>query len=164
MTRSSTLSSTTAGGRRPLHTVAWGVLAVLVAAWLALVEIFWLPLRVGGVLLPVSVLAAVAGNLLLIGQAHRLSGSRAVAVLPAVAWLVVAVGGMMRRPEGDLILTGGGATGVVNLVFLLLGVTAAAVAVGRALAGPRPEGQRRGVSPRSEPAADRAGSGSGGAR
>jgi hypothetical protein len=126
------------------------------------VEVFWLPLRVGTVLVPVSVLAAVAGNLLLTGQAHRLSGSRAVAVLPALTWLVVAVAGMVRRPEGDLILTGGGATGVVNLLFLLLGVTAAAVAVGRALAGPAH--QRVSARPAPGPVRDRTGSGNGGAR
>lgn len=135
------------------------MLAVLAAGWLALAEVFWLPLRVGGVLVPMSVLVAVVGNLLLVDQAHRLSGSRAVAVLPAVTWLVVAIGGMVRRPEGDLVLTGGGATGVVNLLFLLFGVTAAAVAVGRALAGPH-----RRVSPGRAPAPDPAGSGSGGVR
>ena len=148
--------------RRPWETAGWGMAAVLVAAWLALVEVFWLPLRVGTVLLPVSVLAAVVGNLLLVGQAHRLSGSRAVAVAPAVTWLVVVIGAMMRRPEGDLILVGTGTAGVVNLIFLLVGVTAAAIAVGGALAGP----PRRPVSrpAASAPFPDRAGSGNGGAR
>ena len=148
-------------GRRS-EAVAWGIVAVLVAGWLALVEVFWLPLRIGGVLVPLSVLAAVVGNLMLIGAAHRLSGSRVVAVLPGLVWLVVAIAAMIRRPEGDLVLTGGGATGTINLLFLLLGVTAAAFGIGRALAGPR----RRplpavpdGVTP-SAPA----GSGSGGAR
>lgn len=148
--------------RRPWETAGWGVLAVLVAAWLALVEVFWLPLRMGGVVVPLSVLAAVAGNLLLVGQAQRLSGSRAVAVAPAITWLVVVIGAMMRRPEGDLVLVGTGDSGVVNLVFLLLGVTAAALAVGGALARPG----RRPVSPPgpSDPVPDRAGSGNGGAR
>ena len=149
-------------GRRVWRILGWAVVFVVVAAWLSLVEIFWLPLRVGDVILHVSVLAAVVGNLLLVGQAQRFSGSRAVAVLPALTWLVVAVGGMMRRPEGDLVLTGGGATGVVNLLFLLLGVTAAAVAVGRALAGPdRP---RVSSGPARRPTPGPAGSGSGGAR
>ena len=48
---------------------------------------------------------------------------------------------MIRRPEGDLLITGGGATGVVNLAFLLLGVLAAAFAVGRVLGGPTAAGQ-----------------------
>jgi hypothetical protein len=136
---------------------AAGVLVVVVALWLALVEAFWLPLRIGGVLIPVSVVAAVVGNLLMPRLALRLSGSRLVAGLTGVAWLVVVVAGMIRRPEGDLIITGGGATGVVNLAFLLCGVLAAAFAVGRALGGPPPV--RHG-----EAAPVRAGSGSGGAR
>ena len=134
---------------------------VVASAWLALVEVFWLPLRVGGVLVPVSVVAAVVGNLMLVGVALRRTGSRAVAVLPALVWAAIAVGAMTRRPEGDLILTGGGALGTVNLAFLLLGVMAAAVAVGRALATPRPAAT---ASPRPEPAPHPAGSGSGGAR
>jgi hypothetical protein len=148
--------------RRPWETAGWGVLAVLVAAWLAVVEVFWLPLRVGAVVLPVAVLAAVVGNVLLVDLAHRLAGSRAVAVLPAATWLVVVVAALTRRPEGDIVLVGNGTAGVVNLIFLLLGVTAAAVAVGRALAGP----SRRRVSPVAAriPAADPAGSGNGGAR
>ncbi|MGY2065504.1 hypothetical protein [Blastococcus sp. SYSU DS0619] len=116
--------------------VAWGVCAVLVSAWLALVEIFWLPLRLGGVLVPVSVAAAVVGNVLLVRAAFRLSGSRAVAALPAVTWLVVVIGAMVRRPEGDLLLGAGGALGGLTLAFLLLGVLAGALAAGRALGAP----------------------------
>jgi hypothetical protein len=127
--------------RRAVALVGWGAVAVAVAVWLALVEVFWLPLRVGGVLVPVSVLAAVVGNLLIVDAAHRLSRSRVVAVLPALAWLAVAVGASRRRPEGDLVLVGGGAIGVVNLGFLLLGVVAAAFAVGRVLASSRPPEQ-----------------------
>ena len=59
---------------RALRLVGWAALAVLVAAWLALVEVFWLPWRLGGVPVPVSLPAAVAGNLLLVGAARRLSG------------------------------------------------------------------------------------------
>jgi hypothetical protein len=136
--------------RRPwlldaLARVAGGLAVVVAALWLALVEVFWLPLRVAGVLVPVSVVAAVAGNLLLVGLALRLTGSRLAAVLPALAWAAVAVGAMIRRPEGDLLLTGGGALGAVNLAFLLLGVIAAAFAVGRALGG-----GRHAAAPRAE--------------
>ena len=137
---------------RALHLLGWSVLAVGVATWLTLVEVFWLPWRVGGVPVPVSVPAAVVGNLLLVDAARRLSGSRLVAVLPAAVWLAISVTATMRRPEGDLLLPGGDAlTSTVNLGYLLLGVVAAAFAVGRALGTPvvRPPG---------------AGSGSGGAR
>ncbi|MGY1811099.1 hypothetical protein ACI8AF_27340 [Blastococcus sp. SYSU D00669] len=123
---------------RALALVGWGLLVVAVAGWLALVEVFWLPLRVGGVLVPVSLVAAVVGNLLLVAAAHRLSGSRVVAVLPALVWGTVALAAAQRRPEGDLVLTGGGALGVLNLLFLLAGVVAAAFAVGRVLTMPPP--------------------------
>ncbi|HEY4630139.1 MAG TPA: hypothetical protein VIG96_02440, partial [Blastococcus sp.] len=106
--------------------VCWALAAVVVAAWLALVEVFWLPLRVGGVLVPLSIVAAVVANLLLPTAALRLSGSRLVAVLPAVVWLVIAIAAMVRRPEGDLVMNGVGLSGVVNLAYLLLGVLAAA--------------------------------------
>jgi hypothetical protein len=148
--------------------LGWGIVAVLVSGWLALVEVFWLPLRIGGVLVPLSVVAAVVGNLMLTAAAHRLSGSRVVGVLPALVWLVVAVAAMLRTSEGDLVLTGGGATGTINLAFLLLGVTAAAFGVGRALAGPRRPAVRPGTdaAPPDDGAMPSApaGSGSGGAR
>ena len=118
---------------RALTLAAWSVLGVAVAGWLAVVEVMWLPLRVGGLLVPVSVVAAVVGNLLLVDLLLRWSRSRFVAVLPGVTWGVVAVAAMSRRPEGDLVLTGNGAAGVVNLAFLLFGVLAAAVAIGRVL-------------------------------
>jgi hypothetical protein len=144
--------------RRPWVLLGWAVAAVVVAGWLTVVEIFWLPLRVGGVLLPVSVVAAVVGNLLFVGVTYRVSRSRVVAALPAVVWLVLALLASQTRAEGDLLLVGGGALGWVNLAFLLFGLVAAAFAVSRVVSGPR----RR----RRRPPQDRrpAGSGSGGAR
>ncbi len=122
--------------------LGWAVLALLVPAWLALVEVLWLNWRVAGVPVPLSVPVAVVGNLMLVPLAHRLSGSRLVGVLPALAWLVVAVLSSVRTSEGDLLLTGTPA----GLVFLLAGVVAASFAVGRVVAGgPRPG--RPAVSP-----------------
>jgi hypothetical protein len=137
---------------RPLRLGAWSVLAVATAAWLALVEVLWLPLRIGGLLVPVSVLAAVVGNLLLVDLVHRRSRSRAVALLPALTWAGVAAAATLRRPEGDLLIIGSGGLGAVGLAFLLLGVLAATVGVWRVL-----------TTPSLSPAAP-AGSGSGGAR
>jgi hypothetical protein len=134
MTRAATL----AGG---------AVLVVAVAGWLALVEVFWLPLRVGGVLVPLSVPAALLGNALLVTGAFRLTGSRVVAVLPAVTWLAVALAASSRRPEGDLVAVGTGGLGVVTLAFLGLGVVGAAVAVGRVLVAPRPAAAPRPQAP-----------------
>jgi len=125
-----------------IRRVGAALLVTALAAWLALVEVFWLPLRVSGVPVPVSVVAAVVGNLLLVGLAARLTGSRLAAVLPAVVWLVIAVAASLRRPEGDLLLVGGGVLGYLSLAFLLAGVVAAAFAVGKVLAAPRGRGDR----------------------
>jgi hypothetical protein len=132
---------------RALLLTAWAVLGIALAACLTVVEGLWLPLRVGGFLVPVSVAAAVVGNLLLVDLALRWTASRGVAVLPALTWVVVAGAATMRRPEGDLLIIGSGGLGAVGLAFLLLGTLAAAVAVGRVLSRPA-----------------RTGSGSGGAR
>jgi len=137
--------------RSPWARAGAGVLVVAAAVELALVEVFWLPLRVFGVLVPVSVAAAVVGNLLLVHLAAELTGSRLAATLPALTWLVIAVAASLRRPEGDLVVTGGGALGLVNLAFLLCGVVGAAFAVGREMAAPALSRARTG-------------SGSGGAR
>jgi hypothetical protein len=126
--------------RRPGVLLGWALAAVVVAGWLALVEVFWLPLRIGLIPVPLSVVAAVAGNLLLVSLAHRWSRSRVVAVLPAVVWVLVALAASMPRPEGDLLIIGGGRAGYVNLAFLLLGVVAAALAVGQVFSRP---GRRR---------------------
>ncbi|MBM7807585.1 putative membrane protein [Geodermatophilus bullaregiensis] len=123
--------------RRVVALGSAAVLAVAVAGWLALVEVFWLPLRVAGVLVPLSVVVAVVGNLLLVAGVHRLTGSRAVAALPALTWLGIAVAATVRRPEGDLVAVGSGGLGAVTLAFLGLGGVAAAFAVGRVL-GARP--------------------------
>ena len=63
---------------RRLQVVGWSVAAVLVSAWMAVVEVLWLPLRVGGVLVPLSVVGAVVGNLRSVIGARRLSGSAVI--------------------------------------------------------------------------------------
>ena len=60
---------------RAVALLGWGLLSVAVAAWLSIVEVLWLPLRAGRVIIPVSVVAAVVGNLVLVFLAHRLSRS-----------------------------------------------------------------------------------------
>jgi hypothetical protein len=149
-------------GRRRAALVGWAVAAVVVPAFLALVEVLWLPLRAGSVPLPVSVVAAVVGNPLLVVLAHRLSGSRLVAVLPAVAWLLVVVRASIPTAEGDLLLVGSGTLGVLTLVFLGLGLVAAAAAVGRVLGAAARDRQRAAAGPAAVRV--RSGSGSGGAR
>jgi len=148
-------------GRRRAALLGWGVLAFVVPAFLALIEVLWLPLRVGSVLLPVSVVAAVVGNALLVTLAAEVSGSRIVGALPAVAWLAVVLRASLPRPEGDLLLLGGGSLGVVTLAFIGLGMVSALAAVGRMLGA---AARDRRTTPGPPPVRERTGSGSGGAR
>ncbi|WP_029431667.1 DUF6113 family protein [Blastococcus sp. URHD0036] len=115
-----------------MRAVAGGVLAVLLAAWFAVLEVFWLPLQFGSVPVPLSIPVAVAVNLLLVTGTHRLTGSRAAAVLPAVVWLVVVLPASQQRAEGDVLLIGDWR----GLAFLLFGVLGASLAVGRVLGAP----------------------------
>ena len=105
--------------------VAAGVLVSVFAAGLAVVEGFLVPLRVGTVPLPICVLLAVAGNVVLTKLAVRQTGSIVCGVLQPVLWLVVIVVLSVPRAEGDLIVPGS-ATG---LVFLFAGAVAGAYGV-----------------------------------
>ena len=95
------------------------------AVGLAVVEAFLVPLRVGTVPLPICVLLAVAGNVVLTKLAVRQTGSIVCGVLQPVLWLVVIVVLSVPRAEGDLIVPGS-ATG---LVFLFAGAVAGAYGV-----------------------------------
>jgi hypothetical protein len=105
--------------------VSAGVLVSLFSVGLALVEAFLVPLRVGMVPLPICVLLAVAGNVVLTKLAVRQTGSIVVGVLQPVLWLLVVVVLSLPRAEGDLIVPGS-ATG---LVFLFAGAVAGAYGV-----------------------------------
>ena len=105
--------------------VAAGVLISVFTVGLAVVEAFLVPLRVGTVPLPICVLLAVAGNVVLTKLAVRQTGSIVCGVLQPVLWLVVIVVLSVPRAEGDLIVPGS-ATG---LVFLFAGAVAGAYGV-----------------------------------
>jgi hypothetical protein len=67
------------------------------------------PLYAGASLVPVTVLFAIGGNLALPRLARGLLDSTVAAAAPFLAWLVVVIGiGLTPRPEGDVILPGGG--------------------------------------------------------
>jgi hypothetical protein len=105
--------------------VAAGVLISAFSVGLALIEAFLVPLRVSTVPLPICVLLAVAGNVVLTKLAVRQTGSIACGVLQPALWLIVIVVLSLPRAEGDLIVPGS-ATG---LVFLFAGAVAGAYGV-----------------------------------
>lgn len=115
------------------------VLALLSALWSA----FLVPLRVAGVPVPLAVVVACVANLVLGRAGGRLYGKPG-ALVPGLLWFAVVAVLQGKRPEGDLVVTGG-ATG---LLLLLLGSTCAAVPVASARAV-------RAARPVPEPAAGR---------
>ncbi len=93
-------------------------------------ELLLVPLYLGSTIVPVAVVAAVVGNIALPRMARTLIDSTAAAFAPFLAWLVVvAVVGLMPRPEGDVILPGGGTVQFVSYGVLLLGALAGTVTV-----------------------------------
>jgi hypothetical protein len=97
------------------------VLTVLLCVWAA----FYVPLRLGTVRLPVSLLVAGVGNVLLGRAGGRLLGTPGVLV-PGLLWLGLAVTLGSTRTEGDLVVPGD----VVGTLFLAVGALGFAVAYG----------------------------------
>ena len=97
------------------------LLTVLLAVWGA----FLVPLRIGGVPVPVGLLLALAPVPLGLAGGRALD-SRLGVVVPGALWLLVGVTLGTRRSEGDLVVTGG----PLGLLFLLLGTLGAAMTAG----------------------------------
>ncbi len=110
------------------------LLTVLLAVWGA----FLVPLRVGGTLVPVSLVIAVVGNVGVGRAASRLAGSSG-ALGAGVVWIALALVLSSRRAEGDVVVPGS----PVGLGFLLAGALGSAVAYGAAVLRPAPDGDRR---------------------
>jgi hypothetical protein len=87
-----------------------GVLLVCASSALsAVIEMLLVPLYAGAVLVPVAVLLAVGGNIVLPRLARVLVPTGRATLAPFAAWLlVVLVVGLFPRPEGDVIIPGGG--------------------------------------------------------
>jgi hypothetical protein len=97
------------------------LLTVLLCLWAA----FLIPLRVGGVRVPVSLLIACVGNALLGRAGGNLLGVAGVLV-PLMLWLGLAFLLGTPRAGGDLVVQGD----LVGTAFLALGVLGFAVALG----------------------------------
>ena len=119
------------------------VLLCLTAALSALLESLLVPLYSGTVVVPVAVVLALAGNAVLPRLARSLVPTTWAGASPFVVWLVVVVWfGVLARPEGDVILPGGGPGGVVVVTYgVLLGGTLAGAVSLVLMSGP--SGSRR---------------------
>ncbi|MEO3922936.1 hypothetical protein ABGB07_03510 [Micromonosporaceae bacterium B7E4] len=117
--------------------VVGGVVAVVAAAVTAVLELILSMLRVGGVLIGVSVLVTVLANVALGWFAPRVVGRRWALALPAVVWfalMVVAAGG---TSEGDVLIA---ANNWVGLVMIFAGSVTFAVMGFRTIMNPRGPG------------------------
>jgi hypothetical protein len=106
------------------------VVLVFDAAALAMLELLYLPLWVGAVPFPITVLLAAVSTPWLVRSATELGGSRMVAALPLIVWvLVIGVLGV-AGPGGDVLLAGNWR----SVLLLCGGIFPAAVVLGRAMA------------------------------
>ena len=88
--------------------VGWtGVVLVAAASALAaLLEAFLVPLYAGSVIVPVSVLLAVVGNVVFPRMARAMVPRTGASLAPLVTWLLVMLGLLLGRPEGDVAFPG----------------------------------------------------------
>src|SRR5256885_1765000 len=114
------------------------VVLCLTAALSGILEVLFVPLYVGSVLIPVVVPLAIAGNLLLPYLGRALVPSGAGALAPVAAWLVpVLVLALFPRPEGDVLVPGGGGLQWTFYGLLLGGCAAGFVSIVLSAGPPR---------------------------
>lgn len=118
--------------RGPVLTVASYALVLVLALELALWGAFLVPLRAFGLPLPLGPLLAIVANGGLGVAGSRILGRRLGAALPELLWLGVALTLGTQRPEGDVVIPGGG----MGVAYLVAGTVAAVIAIG---ASPRPQ-------------------------
>ena len=113
------------GPPSPAYVAAAYAVVLALTVLLTLYGAFLIPLRVAGVLVPVSWLVVLAGNVGLVVAGRRLAGVGGAAV-PALIWLAMALVLAGRRTEGDLVVIGSW----VGYGYLLVGALAAAITFG----------------------------------
>ena len=103
-----------------------GVAIVCACALLAsLLELMFVSYYVGSTVMPVSLLFAVVGNVAFPRLARAFVDSLASMAAPFVAWLLpMFVLAALTRPEGDVLVPGGGAVEKVYYAVLGLGFVA----------------------------------------
>jgi Family of unknown function (DUF6113) len=114
----STESKGSSSAERPgwvMRTVDLAILSAC-AALSAMLAALLVPLRSGTVIVPVSVLIAVASTVGLILLAWHAVRSVALSAIPFAVWVVTVLALSQARPEGDVLLPGG-QTGVVYVVY-----------------------------------------------
>ncbi|MFG3418411.1 hypothetical protein ACIBTZ_07935 [Micromonospora sp. NPDC049460] len=96
--------------------VAGGLVAVLGGVLTGVLELLLATLRVGGQLIGLSVVLAVAANIALSWFAHEAVGRRWAVALPALPWFVLMAVAAVRTTEGDLLVAGDNWVGLAMIV------------------------------------------------
>lgn len=109
------------------------VVLLVDAVLLAVLELFLLPLWIGGVPFPVTALLAAVTVPLLVRRAAKLGTGLLVAASPAVVWLLAILVFGLGGPGGDQVLLPDWRT----LVLVGLGLLPAAVVLGSVTARPK---------------------------
>jgi hypothetical protein len=116
--------------------IAGVVISVLAAIVTGALEIFSTQLRIGGVLVGVSILAALVANPAIAWFAVTTTGRRWALGPPWVVWTIVMLGAAgIRTDEGDYLISG---SDWVALVMILVGSLAFAVYSYRMILSSRP--------------------------
>lgn len=136
----------------PLRVVGLVIYAVL-GALSAAFDVLLVPSRIGSTLVPIAVVLAVAGNILLPTLAASFTRTAAGSVAPVVSWIVVLATLASARPEGDVLLPGSGTVQYVSYGVMVGGLLSGLVTLGvLASGGPRgsdtPDSGARPGSPR----------------
>ena len=92
----------------PAGRVGWAGVALVsaVGALAALLEAFLVPLYAGSIIVPVAVLLAVAGNVVLPRMARAIVPRTGASMAPLLTWLAVMLLLLFGRPEGDVVFPG----------------------------------------------------------
>ncbi|MEP6852506.1 MAG: hypothetical protein ABJA87_07610 [bacterium] len=107
------------------------VLLCLLAVAAAVYEVLLVPLRIGTVLIPVSVLLAAGGNVALARSARAVADHVLAAAAPVAVWFLAVAVLAGSRPEGDVLLPGSGTLVYVFYAVVLAGLVAGVATIVR---------------------------------
>lgn len=110
----------------------WAPLVLLcaAAALAGLLEVLFVPFYIGSVLTPVVVPIALVTNYVWTRLGYTLVRTTTGAVAPFVCWVIPVLGlALFPRPEGDVIVIGGGGQQWVYYGLLLLGCLSGFVSI-----------------------------------
>jgi hypothetical protein len=135
----------------PILRVLGFLLALALAGMSALFEAFLAPLFWGSIRVPLSLVAAIVGNLALVWFAYTVTGRRLAAAGPALVWMVVIVAASTRTTEGDLVLASNNWVGIATMIAGSIAFAAGAYrlilsGVRPRRSGPTPPGLARGAA------------------